>query len=278
MAKPRVLLVDEPSAASKRLAAHLKKSLALTAAEPGAAQAKYAQHPPSVVVVGEGHSALCKTLKLHDPAAVTLALVRDAKAQRSAERSGADLALARAAPQAVEAAVRALLLVRAHRSAQTTDTPIFDPATGFYAFEHFKQALFVEVKRAKRYKLPIALVLASISAHAEDPGLRAVLMGGLALAVRTATRDTDLPVAYAQHNVMILLPQTDAAGAELVARRILFRIARSALKHDGQRLQPNLALGLAASDGDRPFSELVHEATTRLHEAEARGGNCLVAA
>ena len=54
-------------------------------------------------------------------------------------------------------------------------------------------------------------------------------------------------------------------------------IAKSTLRHEGRRLKTRISLGLAASgDGEHPFSELVHVASTRLKEAEARGGNCLV--
>jgi two-component system cell cycle response regulator len=290
MEQPRLLIADRKSPALDRLVRALRKNKLRVelAHDLASAQARYAQAAPDVVLVsqslpGSAAFALCQTLKAHDPAAVSLALVQSAKARGQAQRAGADEALVRpATAQTVEAAVRALRLVRALRVEKShAGAPIFDPLTGFYAFEHFKQALFVEVKRAQRYKLPVALVLASIAAHGEeeDPELRRALMGGMALAVRGATRDTDLPVSYGAHNVMVLLPHTDAQGAEPVARRILFKIARSPLRHAGRRLKPRLSLSISASgDGTRPFSELVHEASVRLKEAEKRGGNCLVVA
>lgn len=288
MNAPRLLIADRKSPALDRLARALRKNKLHVelAHDLASAQARYAQAAPDVVLVAQGLPgsstfALCKALKAHDPAAVTLALVQSARSRNAAQRAGADEAVVHpASAQTVEAAVRALSLVRLlRREKLNAGAPIFDPLTGFYAFEHFKQALFVEVKRAQRYRLPISVVLASIVAHgeAEDPELRRELMGGMALAIRGATRDTDLPVAYGVHNVMILLPHTDAAGAEPVARRILFKITRSPLRHGGRRLKPRLSLALASSpDGTRPFSELIHEATARLKEAESRGGNCLV--
>jgi len=288
MTQVRVLLADKPSKATEKLAADLRKRKLKVelAGDAHAALAKYARSTPDVVVIGQGLEgpafALCKFLRAHDPAAVLLAVAKDAKSHKAAERAGADATLDKPVdPRLLEASVRPLALLRTMRLAQAhAGGPIFDPLTGFYAFEHFKQALFVEVKRARRYKVPIAVILSSITAHGEDeePGLRQELMGGLALAVRSATRDTDLPVAYGQHNVMILLPHTSAEGAEAVGRRILFKIARSTLKHDGRRLKTRISLGLAATAGDseHPFSELVHQGTLRLKEAEARGGNCLV--
>src|SRR4051794_14898475 len=36
---------------------------------------------------------------------------------------------------------------------------ILDPLTSFYTFSHFKEVLFVEVKRARRYGFPLAIAL-----------------------------------------------------------------------------------------------------------------------
>lgn len=290
MRSPRVLLADKKSPGLQKLAraltqAKLKVHLAH---DLPSVRARYAQSAPDVVVVGGGLPgqkgfSLCRELDALDPACVTLALVPDAKGQRAAERAGADEALIKPQPKAVEAAVRALALVRALRLEHFPQTtPVFEEHTGFYTFEHFKHALFVELKRARRHKFPISVILASIEApgRAEgEPELRKVLMGGLAVAVRSATRGIDLPVAYGQHNVLILLPHTPKAGAEIVARRVLFKIARSQLRLGSSRVVPRLALGIASTDaGERPFSDLIREAQLHLKEAEARGGNCLVAA
>jgi diguanylate cyclase (GGDEF)-like protein len=102
-------------------------------------------------------------------------------------------------------------------------------------------------------------------------------MGGLATAVRQSMRDTDFPVNQGDRQVMLLLPHTDLKGAHVVARRILFRIARSQLRRGEVGYEPRVSLGYAAASGDAlQFSELVREATANLHAAQERGGNCLV--
>jgi diguanylate cyclase (GGDEF)-like protein len=288
MTATRVLLADRMSPGLSRLARGLQKSgleVALVHDATGAL-ARYAQLQPHLVVVAQGLPGsaafgLCKNLKAADPAAVSLALVADVRNQRAAERAGADCTLLRPVDQrGLQATLNALRQVRELRLERASGGgPIFDPATGFYTFEHFKQQLFVEVKRARRHKLAVAIILASIEAprRTDDPELNRVLMGGLAVAVRGSTRDTDLPVAYGEHHVLVLLPHTGGAGAAAVGRRVLFRIARSPLKHGTRRLKPRLSLGIAATaGGERQFSALVREATLRLKEAEGRGGNCVV--
>lgn len=288
MSATRVLLAARTSAGLSRLARGLKRRghEVVVVHDAASAQARYAELQPHVVVVGQGLAggadfALCKALKAADGAAVSLALVGSARDERAALRAGADAALQRPfEPGALATAVAALRCVRELRLERASGTgPVFDPATGFYTFEHFKQQLFIEVKRARRHKLAVAIILCSIEAprRADDPELNRVLMGGLAVAVRGATRDTDLPVAYGEHHVLVLLPHTGAQGAAAVGRRVLFRIARSPLKHGTRRLKPRLSLGISASrGGERQFSALVREATARLREAEHRGGNCVV--
>src|SRR5438309_4791329 len=60
---------------------------------------------------------------------------------------------------------------------------ITDPLTSFYTFTHFKEVLFVEVKRARRYGFPLSIALVGFDALEPAVGgeLRSQLMGGLAL-------------------------------------------------------------------------------------------------
>src|SRR5688572_20451764 len=71
---------------------------------------------------------------------------------------------------------------------------ILDPFTAFYTFTHFKEVLFVEVKRARRYGFPISVAMIAfdpLPAAGGDGDLRERLYGGLALAIRRSLRDTD---------------------------------------------------------------------------------------
>lgn len=153
---------------------------------------------------------------------------------------------------------------------------IFDPYTGFHTFAHFKEVLFIEVKRAKRYHYPISLLLC-----AYDPGsglpeglgsaaTRRQLFGGLAVAVRKCMRDYDIPVSYSERDVMVLMPHTDRTGAAIVGQRIQEAISRSTFRLDGKTIRPAVSVGVAGSAPDHPvsFSELVREAKVALGSNE----------
>ncbi|OJH41025.1 GGDEF domain-containing protein [Cystobacter ferrugineus] len=172
---------------------------------------------------------------------------------------------------------------RKGRSAVAADAPrlpsetLLDPLTQFYAFPHFKDLLFVEVKRSRRHGLPLALALVAFDALPVqvDRDLREQLHGGLALAIRRSLRDTDFPVQYSPDRVLLLLPHTDLAGAQTVARRVCERVARSSLAFDDQVLRPTVSVGLSAlaPGRDESFSDMVRQAQRSLDAARAAGGN-----
>lgn len=169
----------------------------------------------------------------------------------------------------------------ARREPASAPTPrpgegILDPATNFYTFAHFKEVLFVEVKRARRYGFPLALALLGFDpVQSSSAQLQRQLMGGLALAIRRSLRDTDYPVQYSADRVLLLMPHTDLAGSLIVARRICERVARASLQADDEVLHPTISVGVAAGEPGREygFSDLVRQAQDGLTQAMQGGGN-----
>lgn len=155
---------------------------------------------------------------------------------------------------------------------------ILDPVTGFYTFAHFKEVLFIEVKRARRYNFALSLALIAFDRldGVEEGALREQLLSGLALAIRRSLRDTDFPVQYGPDRVLLLMPHTDLQGALVVSRRICDRVARATLSHGDRVLHPTISVGVsAATSPSRAFSfaELVTHAQGALDQAQAGGGN-----
>ena len=167
-------------------------------------------------------------------------------------------------------------------AASSSPTPrpgegILDLTTNFYTFTHFKEVLFVEVKRARRYGFPLALALVAFDpiSGRMDAELQNQLMGGLALAIRRSLRDTDYPVQHSADRVLLLMPHTDLAGSLIVARRICERVARATLQAGETIVHPTISLGVAAGEPGREygFSDLVRQAQDGLTAAMSRGGN-----
>lgn len=155
---------------------------------------------------------------------------------------------------------------------------ILDPLTGFYTFAHFKEVLFIEVKRARRYNFPLSLAVVAFDPVGEEltNDLRARLASGLALAIRRSLRDTDFPVQYSMDHVALLMPHTDLQGALVVSRRICERVERATLQHGNTTLNPTVSVGVAAApepSKEFSFAELVKHAQNALQVAMDAGGN-----
>ncbi len=154
---------------------------------------------------------------------------------------------------------------------------ILDPTTNFYTFAHFKEVLFVEVKRARRYGFPLALAIVAFDPieGGVTPELQQQLMSGLSFSIRRSLRDTDYPVQHSPDRVLLLMPHTDLAGSLIVARRICERVARATLQAGERVVHPTLSVGVAAGEPGREygFSDLVRQAQDGMAAAMGRGGN-----
>lgn len=154
--------------------------------------------------------------------------------------------------------------------------PIIDPDTHFNTYEHYREVLLVEVKRARRYGFPLAVALLAL-----DPlpipsrgEVRTSLYGGLALSIRRSLRDTDFPVQYSPDRVLLVMPHTDAAGALVVSRRICERVGRASLMVGDTQVNPTVSVGVASVEAgaDRTLGDVIGQAQAGLEAAQAWGG------
>jgi diguanylate cyclase (GGDEF)-like protein len=157
-----------------------------------------------------------------------------------------------------------------------------DPQTSFYHFEFFKRMLLFEILRAKRYGYELAICLVAIDPL---PGVeqlvkevRKDLEIGIAVAIRGAIRDIDIPVHYSAGRYLVFLPHTDAKGAEMVGRRIKQRIRRAIYRDGNVTVSPTASLGIAGLRKGKgvSFSRLIRDAQAALKVAQLKGGDQLV--
>jgi len=154
------------------------------------------------------------------------------------------------------------------------------PRTGFHNFDAVKDLLVVEVRRAKRYGYPLALLLIGLDPvpalrEADVPGLPREVTSGLAVAIAKSLRVIDLPIHYADDRILVFLPHTDIQGAEEVGRRIKRRIKRITYRGKGLTVQLTASVGIAGiTSGDTlTFSKLIRNATSALKAAQLKGGD-----
>ena len=159
-----------------------------------------------------------------------------------------------------------------------------DPLTALPNRTAFSEFLQKELTRALRYGRRFTLAIAdldgfkaindSLGHPAGDELLRAV--AGL---LRAGRRTPDLVARYGGDEFMVLLPETDAAGAMIVSERLCYTIAhfpfawkQSLPTVSSRRITLSVGLVLCPEDGTTSQA-LISKADQRLYEAKRQGGN-----
>ncbi|HEY9679570.1 MAG TPA: GGDEF domain-containing protein [Drouetiella sp.] len=156
---------------------------------------------------------------------------------------------------------------------------LLDTLTELYNSRTFLKEMKDELKRAKRYKRPVALCMVTIDGFKDisrqygaltaDAVLKAI--GGV---LRGAIRDVDIPARYSAEDFAIIFPETNASGASIVAERIRQRIGTQIVTHNWQNIRCTASVGLAAFPAHaREHDELLQKGLDALELASSRGGD-----
>jgi len=154
-----------------------------------------------------------------------------------------------------------------------------DPLTGLANRRRFMEELEQEVERSERYGRPLALVALDLDrfksvndthGHAAgDDVLREA-----AQALRSVCRDVDLAARMGGEEFSLLLPETDIAGARIVAERLREHIAGAAHRSPaGQVFRVTASLGVATARPGASGEALLQAADEALYRAKDAGRN-----
>ena len=150
---------------------------------------------------------------------------------------------------------------------------ITDHLTGLYNRRYLMETLANEVRRSHRLEHPCALLMADVDHFKEYNDAYGHLAGDEALVrvatiLKEATRDVDCAARYGGEEFVVLMPETEAAGATATAQRISARLAGDALV--GGKL--TLSIGLAQFPGDADAADaLLAVADAALYQAKREG-------
>ena len=145
-----------------------------------------------------------------------------------------DLAMIRTFASQATVAVDNVLL---HEEAQRLSTT--DGLTGLWNYRYFQMTVGKEIERAARFSRPLALLMLDLD-HFKNVNDTfghqrgdAVLVE-LAARVRGQVRDVDTVARYGGEEVVVVLPETDEAGAVRAAERICDVVRRRCFGEPGQ--------------------------------------------
>lgn len=165
------------------------------------------------------------------------------------------------------------------------ETADHDGLTGLFNHRYFLHALEVETARSIRHGHPYALVMLDVDhfkrfndAHGHPAGDD--LLRRLAAVLRESQREETVCARYGGEEFVLLLPETDRAGAADLAERLRARV--EALPVPGRERQPlgriTVSLGIACFPEDgRDAAVMVRRADEALYRAKGEGRNRVAA-
>ncbi|MDP5144422.1 GGDEF domain-containing protein [Rheinheimera baltica] len=168
-----------------------------------------------------------------------------------------------------------------HSMAQLELANRTDGLTGVFNRRHWQHELGQEIQRAKRYQHPLSLLLFDLDKFKRlndqygHQGGDAVLIE-LSGIIAALLRDTDVLGRYGGEEFGVILPETDMAGALLVANRICAAAAGHQMLFNGHYINATVSIGVSSFSG-QTIDELIQQSDIALYNAKRQGRNQAVA-
>jgi len=173
----------------------------------------------------------------------------------------------------------AIAIENARLFQQVQQLAITDPLTNLYNRRYFFEAARREYERAFRYASPMAIILIDLDHFKWVNDTYGHLVGDRVLVTianrcRAALREVDILARFGGEEYILLLPQTNLAGALLLAERLRASISNTPVDAGNQSLAISASLGIAELDETNPdLHTLILRADQALYAAKHGGRN-----
>jgi two-component system, cell cycle response regulator len=161
---------------------------------------------------------------------------------------------------------------------------ITDGLTGIYNHRYFKQFLAKEIIRANRHNAKVSLAMLDIDNFKDYNDSHGHLAGDkilrqVAKLMVKNIRSIDVAARYGGEEFVVILPQTDAQAAKVVAEKLRLLIENS--QFEKEETQPGskitISIGIATfPENSKELEGLINSADQRLYVAKAQGRNKVV--
>ncbi len=155
-----------------------------------------------------------------------------------------------------------------------------DSHTGLYNHRYLKEAIEVSFSRAQRHVTSLSVIMMDIDYFKSINDVYGHVFGDLILkqfaAVLTKTvRPYDVVIRYGGEEFIVLSADTDRAGAQALAERILEKVGVFSFGDKSHSVKLKLSLGVATypQDSIQASAELMDCADQILNKAKENGGN-----
>ncbi len=159
---------------------------------------------------------------------------------------------------------------------------IEDSLTGLYNRRYLDLQLELEISRAVRQHQPLAVAMCDIDHFKEVNDRHSHAIGDevlrrIAHLLSRAARLTDTIARYGGEEFLLILPDTDSAGARTLAERLRLLVAEQPWGELQAGLQITVSIGVAQLGPGMDTHGLLRAADARLYEAKRAGRDRVVA-
>lgn len=240
---------------------------------------------------------LCRAIRADDSGRYTYIILltsQDSKNDIIAGlEAGADEYLIKPAHQAelvsrLKTAKRVLELERSQQRyiEEIKSLSLIDPVTGIFNRRYMEDHIPQEIKRAYRYERALSLILVSINQFRDVIGAYGHYSGDVVLKscadclAESIRKDVDWLARYGEDSFVVVLAETDMAGAMIVAKRLRLRIASQDIKMYDKEVRVSASFGVSGFTATQQKTGmtadvLIDNADRCLTTAQEEGGETI---
>ena len=156
---------------------------------------------------------------------------------------------------------------------------ITDPLTELYNRRYFFERGWNEYVRARRYEHALAVVMMDIDYFKKVNDVYGHICGdkvlvNVAALLKKTVRGIDLVSRFGGEEFIVLIPETELKGVQLLAERMRLEVADTPIEHNGKSFHISISIGVAmidANNGD--FESMINQADIALYKAKDKGRN-----
>lgn len=160
---------------------------------------------------------------------------------------------------------------------------VTDELTGLANRRSFQETLEAELRRAERFDNSLALIFADLDDFKRvndrfGHGVGDEVLRSFAEVLRGRIRSIDLAARLGGEEFAVLLPSTDAEGAEALAESLRQATAGLAIPAGSISVRVTASFGVASFPQTQGADDLMTSADLALYQAKRRGKDCVVTA
>ncbi len=167
-------------------------------------------------------------------------------------------------------------------NAQLYELATKDGLTKLYIHRHFFNLLDAEMKRVQRYHHVLSLLMMDIDNFKLVNDTYGHLVGDMVLkeiatTIQKTIRHVDIPARYGGEEFTVILPETAAINAVIIAERLRKNISEIEVKVDEETtIRPTISIGIAEyPNAADDINDLIDWADKALYISKSNGKNCI---